>query len=162
MKTKEFTNPNDLVEWLAGSYLSEWMTALETNKELIIDGAREAYEDQEEKEEEEFDPDSVDLLDIVEGTVGDPENNFVMVKPEEVKVLLNGKEIPLHGDNSVFWLSECGLGWIYTCFEYSKEEDEYINDDLGFSISDAVRFYAQGWLSGYAEGWLTGYHATQK
>lgn len=147
MKTLEFTKADELVDWLAGPYLSNWMEALEENKNLIIEGEREAAEDSE--DEVEFDPDSVDLVDIVEGTVGDPTNNFVMIHPEEVKVLLNGKEIPLYGEKSIFWLSECGLGWYYSCFTYNDEYEECTNEDLGFTVENAVRFYAEGYLTGY-------------
>lgn len=147
MKTKEFTNPNDLVDWLAGGYLSNWLEALEENKDLIIEGEKEAVEDSD--DEVEFDPKNVDVSQIVNGTIGDPTNNFVMIHPEEVKVLFNGKEIPLYGDNSIFWLSECDLSWYYSCFTYDDWNEESTNEDLGFTVENAVRFYAQGYLTGY-------------
>lgn len=143
METKEFTKADELVEWLAGSYLAEWQSCLATNYDVLIQEAEEAAAEAGEDEEE------VDVEDTlyIDGSVGDPNNEYVKIRPKDYQVFLNGKEIPLYGEKSIFWLSECGLEWIYTCFTYDKGADEYKNVDLDFSISDAVRFYAQGYLA---------------
>lgn len=145
METIEFTEPNRLVDWLAGSYLSEWQSCLATNYDVLIQEAEEAAAE-EAGEDEEVETDVEDTL-YIDGDVGDPKNEYVKIRPKEYQVFLNGKEIPLYGEKSIFWLSECALEWIYTCFTYDKDTNEYKNVDLDFCISDAVRFYAEGYLT---------------
>lgn len=136
MKKIEFSNPQEVVDYLESTALRTGLEAAEFQKEVIFNTVQEAVNESDEPQE--LDPDDFDYAEVAEGVVGD--------YMEDVVIVYKGKELNVADPDGIFYLAGVALSWLYSCFEYDEDEEEATNTD-GWLMSDAVKNYAWGYLA---------------
>ena len=134
MKKLEFNNSQQVVDYLINTALPAALNTAEFQKEVIFNTVQEGVNESDEPEE--LDPDDFDYSEYADGTIGE--------YMEEVVIVYKGKELSLNDPNGINYMAGVEFSWLYGCFEY--DEKEATNAD-GWKISDAVKYYAWGYLA---------------
>lgn len=143
MKVIEFTKSDEVVDYLVNVLTPDVYDKIEAYKDALY----QTYVAVSEESVEEFeipDPDSIDFSELTGSYVSEIPT---IAEGEQIVLKLKGQEFSILTENTIYWLYDVALEWFYGSFEYNEEIQDYVNTDEGFTVKDAVKFYAEGYLA---------------